>query len=160
MHPCLVSDGVPSIQSIQASHSSVLPAQTLGFVPHFHPSESLAPCILDAGCVLVNHHWGHDDILIHLLVFQSTLGHDHSDALPQVSMGCWVHVQMDWDSGKMPWVAVLFSLPLKELDGGSDGVLPKSHPSESLFLLKEAEEQEGEQATVMVGSWWWQNWNL
>lgn len=56
----------------------------------------------------------------------------------------------------MAWADVLFSLPLKDLGcfgWGSDAVLPKLHHSESLFLLKEAGEQDGEERIVMAGSW-------
>lgn len=56
----------------------------------------------------------------------------------------------------MSWVDGLFSLPLEELGcfcWGSDGVLPKLHHSERLFLLKEAEEQDGGQEVIVtVGS--------
>lgn len=56
----------------------------------------------------------------------------------------------------MSWVDGLFSLPLKEFGcfgWGSHGVLPKLRHLERLFLLKEAEEQDGEQEVIVtVGS--------
>lgn len=67
-----------------------------------------------------------------------------------------MYEQMDSNSGQTmpPLVDVLFSLPLREMHYLRGGVLPKLHHPECLFLLREAEEQEGEkEAIVMAESW-------
>lgn len=99
----LHENSTPSVLSSQA-----LPVQSLVFAPRLHPAGSLAPRVpSDIGYFLVNLHCGHDlagntyDVLTFFLFFQSTVGHNHLDAVPEASRGGWVYVQTYADSGRM-----------------------------------------------------------
>lgn len=99
----LHENATPSVLSSQAP-----PKHYLEFAPRLHPVGSRAPRVpSDIGYFLVNLHCGHDlagntyDVLTFFLFFQSTVEHNHPDAVLEASRGGWVYVQMYADSGWM-----------------------------------------------------------